>query len=121
MESIVYQRIKELCEKSGISIAKLESTLGFGSSSIRKWENTSSPSIYKVEAVANFFHVSVDYLLGRTDIEAPISEVIDDADIISLQRARQRMQPTDRDRMMQMIKLGFAYAFEEEDDDSEND
>lgn len=109
--SIVYLRIKNLCKKSGITISKLESDLSFGSSSIKKWERTSSPSIDKIEKVASYFKVSVDYLLGRSDIETPLDEFIKDEDIISLQRARENMTPLDKEKMMQMLKIGFDYAF----------
>lgn len=119
MESILYQRIKTLCERNKISIAKLESELGFGNSSIKKWERISSPSIDKIVKVAGYFDVSVDYLLGRTDIEGSISDIIGDEDIISFQRARQKLSQQDRERMMQLLRLGFNYAFsdnQEEDD-----
>ena len=120
MESVLYQRIKTLCEKRGISISKLESELGFGNSSIKKWERVSSPSIDKIIKVASYFDVSVDYLLGRTDIEGSISEVIGDEDIISFQRARQKMAQKDKDRMMQMLKLGFEYAFSDQEEGDDN-
>lgn len=120
MESVLYQRIKILCEKRGISISKLESELGFGNSSIKKWERVSSPSIDKIIKVASYFDVSVDYLLGRTDIEGSISEVIGDEDIISFQRARQKMTQKDKDRMMQMLKLGFEYAFSDQEEGDDN-
>lgn len=120
MESVLYQRIKALCEKRGISISKLESELGFGNSSIKKWERVSSPSIDKIIKVASYFDVSVDYLLGRTDIEGSISEVIGDEDIISFQRARQKMTQKDKDRMMQMLKLGFEYAFSDQEEGNDN-
>ncbi len=118
MESILYQRIKALCDKKGISISKLESELGFGNSSIKKWEKTSSPSIDKIIKVASYFDVSVDFLLGRTDIEGSISEVLGDEDIISFQRARQKMTKRDKERMMQMLKIGFDYAFSDEEDEN---
>ena len=116
MESVLYQRIKQLCSHKGITIAKLESDLGFGNSSIKKWEKSSSPSIDKIVKVATYFDVSIDYLMGRTDIESSMSEIIGDEDIISFQRARQKMTPKDREKMMQMLKLGFEYAFSDEED-----
>lgn len=36
MASILYERIKQLCNRHGITITKLESDLGFGNSSIKK-------------------------------------------------------------------------------------
>lgn len=114
MNSVLYDRIKKLCAKRKITISKLESELGFGSSSIKKWEKTSSPSIDKILKVANYFDVSIDYLLGRSDIEGSVSEIIKDEDIISFQRARQKMTQQDRERMMKMLRAGFDYAFEED-------
>ena len=116
MASIVYERIKRLCAKKGITIAKLESDLGFGNASIKKWEKMSSPSIDKVVKVATYFDVSIDYLMGRSDIEISMFELVGDEDIISFQRARERMSPKDREKMMAMLKLGFEYAFSDEED-----
>lgn len=116
MASIVYERIKRLCAKKGITIAKLESDLSFGNASIKKWEKMSSPSIDKVVKVATYFDVSIDYLMGRSDIEISMSELVGDEDIISFQRARERMSPKDREKMMAMLKLGFEYAFSDEED-----
>ena len=116
MASIVYERIKRLCAKKGITIAKLESDLGFGNASIKKWEKMCSPSIDKVVKVATYFDVSIDYLMGRSDIEISMFELVGDEDIISFQRARERMSPKDREKMMAMLKLGFEYAFSDEED-----
>lgn len=115
MANILYQRIKELCAERGISINKLESDLGVGYSSIQKWKNTTSPSMDKIIKVATYFNVSVDYLLGRTDVKTPITELLGDDDIISFQRARENMTPQDREKSLQMIKLAFGYAFGDEE------
>lgn len=116
MDNNLYNRIKKLCVKHNITITKLESELGFGSSSIKKWEKTSSPSVDKIMKVANYFDVSIDYLLGRSEVEGSISEIIGDEDIISFQRARERMTPREKEKMMQMLRLGFEYAFSEQED-----
>lgn len=116
MDSILYTRIKELCDKKGITIAELERKLGFGNSSIKKWQNVSSPSIDKIVKIAGYFDVSIDYLLGRSDIESSMSGLMGDEDIISFQRARQKMTSRDREKMMQMLKLGFEYAFSDQED-----
>lgn len=116
MDSVLYTRIKELCTRNNISIAELERTLGFGNSSIKKWKNTSSPSIDKIVKIAGYFDVSIDYLLGRSDIESSVSEIMGDEDIISFQRARQKMTSHDKKKMMQMLRLGFEYAFSDCED-----
>lgn len=114
MDSIIYVRIKELCAARGITLAKLEEDTGLSSSIIRKWKNNTSPSIDKVKVIAEYFNVSTDYLVGRSDISTPAEDLIGDEDFVSLQRAKSRMSPQDRDRMMRMLKLGFEYAFRTE-------
>ena len=59
---MLLEKIKKLCEKRGISIYKLEKDLGFSESSICKWEN-SIPSAIKLKQVADYFGVTIDYLL----------------------------------------------------------
>lgn len=60
------ERIQNLCNSRGMTLTSLERELGLGKSTIRKWD-TNAPSIDKVEKVANYFHVSLDYLMGRVD------------------------------------------------------
>ncbi|MDR1132040.1 MAG: helix-turn-helix domain-containing protein, partial [Oscillospiraceae bacterium] len=91
MDPILYDRLKHLCEKNHLSISKLEDKSELGNGIISKWRCGSSPSVDKVMKVAQFFNVSTDYLLGCSDVEAPINEIIKDKDIIALQRARERM------------------------------
>lgn len=57
-------KIKELAAKRKISVAELERILGFGNGSISKW-NKQSPSTEKLKQVADYFDVSLDYLVGR--------------------------------------------------------
>lgn len=58
----MYSKIKELCKRNNISISELESELEFSRGSLCKW-NVNVPSITKVKAVADYFHVTVDELL----------------------------------------------------------
>ena len=46
--------------------AELERKLDFSAGSLRNW-NKSTPSGDKIQKVADYFDVSTDYLLGRTD------------------------------------------------------
>lgn len=55
--------IKSLCTKRGINIYELEEQCGFGKGSMYGWAR-SNPSVDKVKAVADYFGVTVDYLMG---------------------------------------------------------
>lgn len=56
------ERIKELCVKNGITVNKLEKTLGFGTGYISKLDK-STPNSKKLQLIADYFEVSLDYLL----------------------------------------------------------
>lgn len=58
--------VKELCNKQGISINALEEKVGFSRNSLYSWKS-SEPKPSKLKVVADYFGVSTDYLLGRTD------------------------------------------------------
>ncbi|WP_430616860.1 hypothetical protein IGJ66_000865 [Enterococcus sp. DIV0176] len=66
---ILYERVSELSKKQGISLNKLAEDIGLSKNVIYQWR-TSSPKAETLEKVAEYFHVSVDYLLGRTDTPA---------------------------------------------------
>ncbi|MEK5039015.1 helix-turn-helix domain-containing protein [Sporosarcina sp. FSL K6-3457] len=61
-----FERVKELCSEYGITIVQLEEKVGFGRNSMYSWKKN-KPSSEKLEKVADYFNVSTDYLLGRTD------------------------------------------------------
>lgn len=65
MDSIIFQRIKNLCVEHGITVTKLESLMGYSQSSIGKWK-AAVPTVDKLVKVAQYFNVSVDYLVGMT-------------------------------------------------------
>ncbi len=56
--------VKKLADKQKISIVELEEKLNFSRNSLYAWKK-SKPSTEKLEAVADYFNVSTDYLLGR--------------------------------------------------------
>jgi transcriptional regulator with XRE-family HTH domain len=61
-----FEIVKELCRRQGISLNTLEERIGFSRNSLYSWKN-SEPKPKKLNAVADYFNVSTDYLLGRTD------------------------------------------------------
>ncbi|WP_410495068.1 helix-turn-helix transcriptional regulator [Cellulosilyticum sp. ST5] len=62
----IVDRIRMLCINSGMTLTGLETELGIGRGIIKRWEK-SSPNMDNIQKVADFFHVSVDYLLGREE------------------------------------------------------
>lgn len=58
------EKIRVLANSKGMSLPNLESELGFGNGTILKWDK-SAPNTDKLARVADYFGVSIDYLLGR--------------------------------------------------------
>lgn len=62
-------RIKELREEKNISQLELAKKLNLTQQSISLYEKGDrEPSIDVLKSIANFFNVSLDYLLGKSDI-----------------------------------------------------
>ena len=55
--------IRQLCKNKNIAISQLENELNFGAGLISRW-NKNSPSIDKIVDIANYFHVSLDEVVG---------------------------------------------------------
>lgn len=59
-----FERIKLLAKKQGKSLQKVSSDLGFGDNYLYTLKKQ-KPKSDSLEKLADYFHVSVDYLLGR--------------------------------------------------------
>ncbi|SCW41111.1 Cro/C1-type HTH DNA-binding domain-containing protein [Paenibacillus tianmuensis] len=60
------ENIQKLCKERGIKVSHLEKELGFGRGAMYKWD-VNSPSIDKVQKVADYFKVSMDRILYGFD------------------------------------------------------
>lgn len=69
----LFEKIKELCQKRGISINSLEETLGYSRNTIYSMKSK-KPNAERLQEIADYFNVSTDYLLGRTDNPAIASD-----------------------------------------------
>ncbi|GAA0767160.1 helix-turn-helix transcriptional regulator [Clostridium subterminale] len=75
-------RLKELRKKHGLTQKALADILLIDNSSISKYENDKAiPENELLQRIADFFSVSVDYLLGRSDISSPKKSTLDDLDL----------------------------------------
>ena len=57
------ERVKHLCKEHGISMNKLENELNFGKGYISKL-GSSQPNVNKLQQIADYFSVSLDYLMA---------------------------------------------------------
>lgn len=63
-QSSIVEKIRTLANAQGHSLPTLEMKLNLGNGTISRWSK-SAPNSDKLMKVAEYFHVSIDYLLGR--------------------------------------------------------
>lgn len=94
MNNLLKRNVLELAAKRGITVNKLEQEVeGLKPGNVKHWDK-SAPSIDRVAAVADYFGVSVDYLLGRA------SETI-----VYMPEEFQKLDAENRKKVMEYIDL----------------
>ncbi|WP_368664498.1 helix-turn-helix domain-containing protein [Streptococcus gallolyticus] len=64
------QRLKELRKETGLTQKEIANQIHVGQNSYSNWENGNrKPTAEITSKLAEFFNVSIDYLLGKTDIK----------------------------------------------------
>ena len=62
------QRLQQLRERKRISRIVLSELCGLNSDAVRRYERgEAEPTMHSLVAIADFFEVSVDYLVGRCE------------------------------------------------------
>lgn len=61
-----FEKIKELCQKRGISLQKVAEDLSYSINYFYTLKEK-TPKSDRLQEIADYFNVSTDYLLGRTD------------------------------------------------------
>ncbi len=76
-----WKRFSEECALMGKKPNPVAKELGISSGTVTGWKNGALPKSELLSKIASYFNVSVDYLLGKTDIkEKPAT---DDGDELS--------------------------------------
>nr|DAT38523.1 MAG TPA: repressor protein [Caudoviricetes sp.] len=114
-----FEKIKELAKKRGKALGQVEEDLGYGRNTLYKIKN-STPNAERIAEIANYFNVSTDYLLGRTDNPAISSDLVTTADgrVVDLSNLRERivlfdgkpLSDDDVDKIAQIIKLSLGVS-----------
>lgn len=115
-----FEIVKDLCEKQGISLNTLEDKLKLGKNSLYGLKRN-QPSAERLQQIADYFNVSTDYLLGRTDNPAIAKDdtvTTADGRIVDLSNLRERvvlfdgkpLSDDDVDKIAQIIKLSLGVS-----------
>lgn len=122
----LYERISHLSKKQGLSVFDLAEKLGLSRNSVYSWKK-SSPKAETLEKVADYFNVSVDYLLGRTekkryydltekderDIQKELQALIDDlsnADGMTFSKKDSEMSEATREALIISLENALRIA-----------
>lgn len=106
------EKIKELAKSRGISLAKLEESLGYSTNYFYTLK-TKTPNSDRLQEIADYFNVSTDYLLGRTDNPSVasgskgIGSPSDTPQLRSIQRKAKSLSVADQERLLQLMDLTF--------------
>ena len=112
----LYERIETLRKSKNISQGKLEKELGFSNGSISKWKN-STPTTERLQKLADYFGVTVEYLLTGEEAESEVyytnpetarmaQEMFEDPDMSCTVKSIQRMMVYERDCKYPAVKHG---------------
>lgn len=69
-----WQNYALLCSENDMTPNAVCATLGLSSATATHWKNGRIPNGETLSAIADFFGVTIDYLLGRTNVRTPATE-----------------------------------------------
>ena len=110
-------RIKKLCKENGISVNRLESDCGFGSGYVSKL-GKSTPNSQKLQKIADYFGVSLDYLMAgepnrAVDGSTCLHFVLErDAELRSVLEKYLKLSKAEKKHVMELICLLSQHAKE---------
>lgn len=85
----------QLCKEKGMSANGVAKDLSIASGTVSEWKKGRSPQNATLLRIANYFGVSINYLLGKSETPSPaaISFTAEENAIISALRAQPEMKP----------------------------
>lgn len=68
-----YEKFYELCKEINKTPTGVGVELSIDRSTVNYWKNNHTPKQKTLSKIADYFDVSVDYLLGKTEIRNPVN------------------------------------------------
>ena len=66
-----FNRFKALCDQKNVSVYRACTDIGLNRAAVAKWKNGGKPNGTTAAKLAEYFDVTTDYLLGRSEESAP--------------------------------------------------
>lgn len=99
-----YTNFVKLCNRKGIAPTAAAVEMGFHRSDATRWSKGAEPRRTTLEKVADYFGVSVDYLLnGEKENPASVADGVDDLDVEALDIMHQ-LPPEKRAAALAMLR-----------------
>lgn len=78
----MYEKIKRISRKRGLTLSELNDRAGFKKNVIYSW-GSKNPSVKKLKAVADILNVSTDYLLEDSDKKISYKDLTENQKLIA--------------------------------------
>lgn len=108
-----WEKYYELCNQKGTSPNAVASKLGFSNATCTKWKSGSKPSSKSASKIANYFEISIDYLLNdeSTALQLPTPPLDKtDQEILFLARKTKDLSDEDKKKFLEVLR-GSVNAF----------
>jgi transcriptional regulator with XRE-family HTH domain len=112
------ENLKKLRKNKGLTQVQFAEIFNISSGTIAMWEtNKRIPDTSMLIKIAEYFDVTVDYLLGKDNIsntgkkEDPVEA---DQDLVILNRNAKKLSPENRKKLLDMAKVMFKEEFDED-------
>lgn len=125
---MIGERIKSLRESKGYNMRQMAAALNLPYTTYVNYEKGArEPNSEQLILISKYFGVSIDYLLGRTDIPVPSdnseyknlmdfsnSTVEEEPEeLVILNRAAKKMTPENRQKLLDMARIMFKEDFDD--------
>lgn len=98
-----FERIKKLAKQKDKSLQQVARELKYGENYFYSLNAGKQPTAEKLQEIANYFNVSVDYLLGRTD--NPNSDSLEEDEITTFFRVNtEDLTESEKDQLREELK-----------------
>lgn len=99
----IYDKIKELCKKKGVSVSGVERELGFARGSLCKIDKN-KPSGDRIRRLANYFDVPLDYFVEDVKVQNSGQQKVYYQDTETAQLAQEMFEDRDMRDLFDMKK-----------------
>ena len=99
------ERIKELRTDFKLSQEQLGNLMGISKVSVWQWENGRNyPKQEMAEKLCDYFNVSLDYLMGRSDVKNPTKEINKDDFTVAFYNISDKLSEDDKDFILKIAQ-----------------